>query len=84
MIITFEPAASRTMREPFPAHLNPIQWNQCQGLARQICARVCRDGGTPAQALEAAGVSPRAIVTWDKAVDLIAESLAMAQPRKAA
>jgi hypothetical protein len=84
MIITFEPAASRTMREPAPTHLNPIQWNQSLGLARQICARVFRDGGTPTQALEVAGVSPRANASWDKAVELIAESLAVAPPRQAA
>ncbi|MDX2257768.1 MAG: hypothetical protein NW205_02520 [Hyphomicrobiaceae bacterium] len=59
-----------------PDHLNPAQWAQAQGYARQACARVFRDGGTPAEALEAFGVDHGADrVDWSRAVELIAHAL---------
>ena len=36
-----------------PKHINPQQWQHAIGIARQPCARIFRDGGAPADALEA-------------------------------
>ena len=41
----------------FPRHVNSVQWEQAIGYARQACARIFRDGGTPATALGAFGLS---------------------------
>jgi hypothetical protein len=61
-----------------PAQQFPAQWQQNVGLARQACARVFRDGGTPAEALRVFGLSdadaPR---DWAVVVDRIAASLGM-------
>ncbi|MEQ1612664.1 MAG: hypothetical protein ABL904_07905 [Hyphomicrobiaceae bacterium] len=62
-------------------HLNPVQWNQAQGLSRQSCARIFRDGGSPADALAAFGLGASDTVDWSKAVDLIAQQLCAATPR---
>ncbi len=60
-----------------PSNINPVQWTQSQGLARQTCARVFRDGGSPADALAAFGVkvSPSEVMDWGRTVDAIAQSL---------
>ena len=34
-------------------HINPMQWHQAVGFARQSCARIFRDGGKPQDALSA-------------------------------
>ena len=68
-----------------PDHVNPLQWHQAVGFARQSCARFFRDGGAPADALRAFGVTedePPAH-DWGKAVEAIAEVLC-AQPMKRA
>lgn len=64
-------------------HLNPVQWNQAQGLSRQSCARIFRDGGSPTDALAAFGIGNAELSTidWSKAVDLIAQQLCAAAPR---
>lgn len=69
-----------------PENINPVQWNQSIGLARQSCARIFRDGGMPADALVAFGVrSEQANLDWSQAVELIARSLcAMPVVRRAA
>lgn len=64
-------------------HINPLQWHQAVGLARQSCARIFRDGGTPADALRAFGIvktSGGRSADWSKVVELIAESLCAQQP----
>ncbi len=69
-----------------PHNVNPIQWQQNVGLARQACARIFRDGGTPHDALQAFQL-PNAdkTVAWNTVVDRIAASLAAPQQlRKAA
>jgi hypothetical protein len=57
-----------------PSHINPVQWDQAVGLARQSCARIYRDGGSPADALQAfghgAGAAP---ADWDRAIRCIAQ-----------
>ena len=68
-----------------PQHVNPLQWHQAVGIARQSCARVFRDGGTPADALNAFGVTADGrVAQWDKAVDAIAEVLCAAPVKRAA
>ena len=69
---------------PSPGHINPIEWHQSMGLARQACARIFRDGGSPTDALSAFGVTPRADIDWSRAVEIIAESLATPALRRAA
>jgi hypothetical protein len=58
-------------------HLNPVQWNQAQGLSRQSCARIFRDGGSPADALAAFGLGSSGgdLSDWSKVVDMIAQHL---------
>ena len=65
------------------SNINPVQWNQAQGLSRQSCARIFRDGGSPADALKAFGLAATAPdkMDWSKAVDLIAEQLCMTTHR---
>jgi len=68
-------------------HINPIQWNQAVGYARQAAARIFRDGGSPADALRAFGAAATeaASTDWSKAVEAIAEVLCSRSPmRKAA
>ena len=57
-------------------HINPIQWQQAVGLARQTSASVFRDGGTPLDALTAFGLTAgEENVSWEKAIDHIAAEL---------
>jgi hypothetical protein len=68
-----------------PHHIPPVQWQQSIGIARQVCARVFRDGGSPADALKAFELSGFDNVDdWSKAVDRIAEMLCAPALRKAA
>jgi hypothetical protein len=69
-----------------PDHVNPIQWNQALGVARQSCARIFRDGGAPADALDAFGLkrADAADCDWSKAVTLIAEVICTHPARRAA
>ena len=69
-----------------PDHVNPVQWQQAQGVARQTCARFFRDGGTPEDALKAFGLSitETAERDWSRAVDAIAQTLCAAPQRRAA
>ena len=61
-------------------HINPLQWQHALGVARQSCARIFRDGGTPVDALEAFGLSHGdASCDWKQAVETIAQALC-AQP----
>lgn len=69
-----------------PQHVNPIEWQQNVGYARQACARIFRDGGTPGDALKAFGLTQdAALADWSVAVDRVAATLsAPASARKAA
>ena len=65
-----------------PEYADDMQWHQSLGYARQVCARVFRDGGEPADALKAFGLVSAADAVgsdWSKAVEKIAE--VMCQPR---
>lgn len=69
-----------------PAHVNPMQWHQSVGIARQSCARFFRDGGNPADALRAFGLPAEAApaANWGKAVEAIALLLCSAPERRVA
>ena len=68
-----------------PSYINPVQWQQAMGYARQACARIFRDGGTPADAVRAFGLTPtQPVADWSLAVDRIAQSLCAPALRKAA
>lgn len=61
-----------------PQDMNPLQWNEHLGLARQSCARVFRNGGSPADALAAYGLKPEhpgSKTDWPRAVERIALAL---------
>lgn len=75
MVIEFDPASVRASDDETPAHVNPILWQQSLGLARQISARVFRDGGRASDALVAVGLTADPSATWDKAVEMIAAEL---------
>lgn len=58
-------------------HINPMQWHQAMGVARQVSARIFRDGGSAAEALAAFGITASADQPqdWSRAVEVIAEAL---------
>jgi hypothetical protein len=68
----------------FPRHINSVQWEQAVGYARQACARIFRDGGSPATALKAFGLADTGGAGWSTAVDRIAQALCAPQQREAA
>ncbi len=65
-------------------HINSVQWEQAVGYARQACARIFRDGGSPRAALSTFGLSAEAGADWSTAVDRIALVLCASPQRKAA
>ncbi len=71
-----------------PDYINPLQWHEALGVARQSCARVFRDGGAPADALRAFGLTEdgaeKVQQTWDKVVVRIAQELCAKPIRRAA
>lgn len=69
-----------------PAHINPMQWHQAQGFARQTCARFFRDGLTPPEAAAAFGLAAgeHRDLDWERAVDLIAAAMCAEPMRRAA
>lgn len=71
------PQMSLPVSQFTPGHINPIQWHHAISVSRQACGRVFADGGTPADAVVAFGLSAASDpgLTWEKAVDYIAEEL---------
>jgi hypothetical protein len=68
-----------------PHNVNPIEWQQNLGYARQACARIFRDGGKPADALKVFGLAPdAAVLDWSVAVDRIAATLTAPQSQRRA
>ncbi|MEZ5850458.1 MAG: hypothetical protein R3D68_07400 [Hyphomicrobiaceae bacterium] len=74
----------RTANEVGPQNVNPILWNQSVGYARQICARIFRDGGAPADAVVAFDIAGDTATDWSKAVELIAHALSTTPMKRAA
>ncbi len=68
----------------FPRHINSLQWQQATGYARQACARIFRDGGSPTEACRAFGLDGAPAVDWSIAVDRIALALCGPSLRQAA
>jgi hypothetical protein len=69
----------------FPRHINPVQWQQALEHARQVCARIFRDGGRPTDAVLAFGLAaPEPGVDWSSVVDRIAQALCAPSMRRAA
>lgn len=64
-----------------PMNVNPVQWSQAIGYARQTCARIYRGGGAPVDAVRAFGLEARGIerADWDRAIETIAWSLCSAK-----
>lgn len=68
-----------------PVHINPIEWHQAVGIARQSCARFFRDGGTAKDAMRAFGADGAAdTADWGKAVEAIARVLCAKSMKRAA
>lgn len=67
-----------------PHHVNSVQWQQAMGYARQACARIFRDGGSPTEACRAFGLNAEPPGDWSTAVDRIALALCAPALRKAA
>jgi hypothetical protein len=55
-------------------HINSVQWEQAMGYAREACAGIFRDGGSPRAALAAFGLGAEG-ADWSTAVDRIAMAL---------
>jgi hypothetical protein len=60
-----------------PSNINPVQWSQAVGLARQAAARVYRNGGAAREAAESIGVQlgPGQDLSWDRAIEMMAERI---------
>lgn len=69
-----------------PEHINPMQWHQAVGIARQSCARFFRDGATAKDAMRAFGADAGAadVADWGKAVEAIARVLCKRPEKRAA
>ena len=69
-----------------PAEFDPAQWHQSIGVARQACARIFRDGGSPADALMVFAIKAETAgsLNWSRAVVVIAETLCAPRQRRAA
>jgi hypothetical protein len=56
-------------------HISSVQWEQALGYAREACAGIFRDGGSPHAALSAFGLGMGETADWSAAVDRIALAL---------
>jgi hypothetical protein len=58
-------------------NVNPVQWTEAIGHARQTCARIYRGGGNPLEAMRFFGLSTKTVRVsdWDQAIERIAWSL---------
>jgi hypothetical protein len=74
------------LTQPSPSHVNALQWHHAQSIARQTCARVFRDGGQPADALQSfnLALTETHYLGWGRAVELITESLCQLPLQQAA
>lgn len=84
-VITNTAAPEAPARDAAPGERDPAQWHQAIGIARDVCARIFRDGGTPADALAAFGL-PRheGRLDWGGAVERVAAMLCAQPHRRAA
>lgn len=76
MTIQFKNATAKNTVQANPAATSQLEWDHATGVARQVCARVFRDGGAPADALETFGLAHVDVHgNWRAAVDSIAHAL---------
>jgi len=70
-----EPSEVKNMNRPH--HVNPARWSDAMGYARQSCARVFRQGGSPMDALAAFGLAhgDKSKADWGRTVERIAHAL---------
>lgn len=73
--MTISVAAHADLSARAPRSVNPAHWHQSVGYARQACARVFRDGGSPTDAVAAFGIAPEGTLDWGRAVEMIADAL---------
>lgn len=74
-----------SMHTDSPISVGSIEWTQATGYARQFCAHVFRDGGSPASALQSHGIVAAVDADdWGKAVELIAETICAEAPLRQA
>ena len=85
-INTFEVITNPNLAETAPLERDPAQWNQAIGVARDVCARIFRDGGKPADAIATFGIAHATAdrLDWSRAVTVIADSMCAIPVRKAA
>jgi DNA primase len=83
---SFEVITNSTGIETVPASHDLAQWHQAIGVARNVCARIFRDGGKPADAVKTFGLEPRHDVSidWSRAVELVAEAMCAQSTKRAA
>ncbi len=69
-----------------PVYIDDLQWTQALAVARQNCASMFREGGVPADALAAFGLSRELCpaADWSRAVEAIAETLCQRRDQLAA
>ncbi len=67
-----------------PPNVDPVHWHQSVGYARQACARVFRDGGSPAEAIATFGAKADGRLDWSRAVEVIAEVMCARPARRVA
>ncbi|MFN3743268.1 MAG: hypothetical protein ACK4TL_01055 [Hyphomicrobiaceae bacterium] len=82
MTMTVAPHVDLSARAP--RSISPAHWHQSVGYARQACARVFRDGGSPTDAVAVFGIKVEGPLDWSRAVELIAERLCARPVRRVA
>jgi hypothetical protein len=82
MTMTVAPHVDLSARAP--RSISPAHWHQSVGYARQACARVFRDGGSPADAVAAFGIKAEGALDWSRAVEIIADTLCARPVRRVA
>lgn len=82
----FEVISNPAVAEIAPLERDPAQWHQAVGVARDVCARIFRDGGKPADAITTFGIDATTAgrLDWSRAVNVIAENLCAKPMRRAA
>ncbi len=83
MTIAIETKADLSTRA-CPPNVDPAHWHQSVGYARQACARVFRDGGSPAEAIATFGAKVDGRLDWSRAVEVIAEVMCARPARRVA
>ncbi len=83
---SFEVITNSSAIEAAPAARDLGEWHQAVGVARNVCARIFRDGGKPADAVKTFGIENHDDITmdWSRAVDLVAQAMCTQSMKRAA